>query len=243
MGKSKEQRKKKCGIIMPLAVQKFGAFEYSEDYWSSLLRFLKDAIRAAGYEAVPVWEDAVNATITKRIVKNIESVDLSICVVSSFNPNVMIELGMRLFANKPVLVLIDENTSVAPFDIKDLEYYKIPSRPLYSQYSEIKKKISEFLKKMSMEEYKNFKDNFSSDNPTSVLGSNVDKKMLEVSDVAGPLNSDLSGLMNSRHPDGYLGPKYCGPTGPAPIFGTNSVDLSTVGWRDGALPEGEEAKK
>lgn len=244
MRKSKKTgTKKTCGIMMPLAPQKFASFEYSEEYWESMLMFLRDAIREAGYEPVPVWEDAANATVTKRIVENIRSVNLSVCVVSSFNPNVMIELGMRLFAGLPVLVLLDGNTSVAPFDIKDLEYYKIPTRPLYAQYPEIKKKIAEFLEKMSRDDYKNFKDNFSSDSSAPDREKYMGEKLTEISADVKSLRNDLSGLTTSRNPDGYVGPTYHGPTGPTPFCGSVPVAMPDVSWLDGVLPNTKDAGK
>lgn len=207
----------KCGIIMPIAPQKFGAVEYSKEYWESMLRFLQDAIREAGYEPTPVWFDDNNSTVTRRIVENISSLPLAVCVISSFNPNVMIELGMRLNANKPVLVMLDENTASAPFDIKDLEYYPYPTRPLYAQYPSIKQAICEFLSKMVQPGYKNFKDTFSA--PVQDEDSGMKKSLEKISDSVASLRNDLSGILNTRSGSFYPGPEYLGPTGPSPVFG------------------------
>lgn len=228
-----DSEKIKCGIMMPIALQKFGAVEYSKEYWESMLRFLEDAIKEAGYEPTPVWADDNNSTVTRRIVDNIASLPLAVCVVSSFNPNVMIELGMRLNANKPVLVLLDENTASAPFDIKDLEYYPYPTRPLYTQYVVIKKAIAEFLKKMAKPGYRNFKDNFSD----SVLNENVDmqKSLEKISDGVASLKNDLSGLLVQRQGGFYSGPEYLGPTGPAPV-----VDYAACVPGFGAVIAGDE---
>ena len=219
MGDVAEVEKVKCGIMMPIAPQKFGAFEYSKDYWESMLLFLKDAIIEAGYSPIPVWSDDLNSTVTSRIVKNIAELPLAVCVVSSFNPNVMIELGMRLNAAKPVLVLLDENTASAPFDIKDLEYYQYPTRPLYAQYPAIKRVLAEFLKKMAQPGYKNFKDNFSTTVAVASETGEMKRSLEKISDGVASLKNDLSGLLRTRQEFLYPGPEYLGPTGPSPVFG------------------------
>lgn len=161
--KSKQKRKqakKICGIIMPISLQRYGEVDYPPEYWNSLLLFLSDAIREAGYDPVPVWKDESLSSITPRIVKNISEFPLAVCVISALNPNVMMELGMRLCFNKPVLIIFDDQIVSLPFDIKDLESYQIPSHPIYSQYPEIKREIADRLQEMDARGYKTFMDNF-----------------------------------------------------------------------------------
>lgn len=146
----------KCGIIMPIFEQAYAGKEYSCEYWGSLKQFLCDAIKFAGFEPQPMWEDPNESSITPRIVTNIKSCPLAICVISACNPNVIIELGMRLFADKPILVVYDESIRRLPFDINDLEAYKIPYRPLYADYSHIKDEIKKRLCQMAQPDYKTY---------------------------------------------------------------------------------------
>ena len=217
MAKNKKQAMKKCGIIMPISLQRFGTIEYPPEYWNSMLGFLKDAIAKAGYEPVPMWEDASNSSITPRIVKNVMEVPLAVCVISAFNPNVMMELGMRLCSKKPVLVLFDENISSIPFDIKDLEAYQIPSHPIYNQYPSISKEISGFLHKMDNPEYKPFLDNFSL---TTKAWDGVEKESshkLSVQDEKlRALERRIASLESEQRTISIL--SHNGPTGPSPTI-------------------------
>ena len=149
-------QKLSCGIIMPISGIMFSGHDYSATYWKSMLDFLESAIREAGYEPKRMWEDASESTITPRIVRNINECDLAICVISTHNPNVMIELGMRLFADKPVLVMFDENVSKLPFDINDLDSLKMAYRPLYSDYPQLKRSIKDRLENMARPEFKTY---------------------------------------------------------------------------------------
>ena len=150
------KQRMKCGIIMPISEQAYSGLEYSCAYWASLRQFLCDAIKFAGFEPQPMWEDSSESSITPRIVGNIKSCPLALCVISACNPNVMIELGMRLFADKPILVVYDESIRRLPFDINDLEAYKIPYRPLYADYSHIKDEIKKRLCQMAQPDYKTY---------------------------------------------------------------------------------------
>ena len=229
--KKKRGQVKKCGIIMPISIQQFGQYKYPMEYWSSLLAFLKDTIKKAGYEAVPMWEDETISSITPRIVKNIMEVPLAICVISAFNPNVMMELGMRLCCNKPVLVIMDENISSIPFDIKDVEAYQIPSHPIYSQYEPISKKIQEYLHKMDNPGYKAFLDNFSLQPPK--LGLDSVPEVLNDGEQA-PFEvklKKLEGRVAMLEAEKFVAmpENTIGPTGPSPVAEAPTL-AAEVGW-------------
>ena len=51
-----------------------------------------------------------------EIIKNIEIADLVICDMSTLNPNVFFELGIRTALNKPVCLIKDDVTPKIPFD-------------------------------------------------------------------------------------------------------------------------------
>ena len=212
---------------MPISFQRYGQIDYPPEYWNSMLVFLRDSITKAGYEPVPMWEDPASSSITPRIVGNIAKVPLAVCVISSFNPNVMMELGMRLCCNKPVLVIFDEHITNLPFDIKDLEAYQIPSHPIYSQYPSIGEKIGEFLHKMDNPGYKSFLDNFNVSKLGTLSGGGKQNNADEINERK-LLN--LENRVNFLEAELHLGPvsEQRGPTGPSPI--TDGFEKTGCNW-------------
>lgn len=127
---SKDAEKPICGIIMPISECVNNGVTYTESHWASLRLFLEDAICESGCEPHAVWEGFDQSVIHSRIVNNIADFPLMICVICGSNVNVMIELGLRLMTDKPVLVIYEENTR-PPFDVNVLEMFSIPLNPDY----------------------------------------------------------------------------------------------------------------
>ena len=119
-------QKPTCGIIMPISACTSNGIEYSAEHWQSVRTFLEDAIKEAGCEPKAVWEGEDQSIIHGRIVNNIAEFPLMICVVCGCNNNVMIELGLRLMTDKPVLVIADDNYKI-PFDVNVLEMIVMPT--------------------------------------------------------------------------------------------------------------------
>src|SRR5207302_931691 len=61
--------------------------------------------------------------MTAEIIKNLESADMVLCDISTWNPNVFFELGIRTALNKPVCIVKDAKTERPPFDIAGLNYH------------------------------------------------------------------------------------------------------------------------
>jgi hypothetical protein len=59
-----------------------------------------------------------------EIIKNIEIADLVICDMSTLNPNVFFELGIRTALNKPVCLIKDDVTPKIPFDTSIINNHK-----------------------------------------------------------------------------------------------------------------------
>ena len=82
------------------------------------------ACELAGFKAVRA-DDIINTNyIAIDIIKRIIESDMAICDLSSQNPNVLYELGIRQAFNKPVTLIKDHNTKRI-FDIqgfRDFEY-------------------------------------------------------------------------------------------------------------------------
>ena len=141
-----------CGIIMPISECTNKGVTYSAAHWESMKLFLEDAIRESGYEPKAVWEGIEQSVIHSRIVNNIADFPLMICVICGSNVNVMIELGLRLMTDKPVLVIYEEGTQ-PPFDVNVLQMFGMPINPDYKDYQYLKKQIKEVLPKMRSEEH------------------------------------------------------------------------------------------
>ena len=112
---------KRCGLIMPISA----SANHSAEHWASVQSLLHRGIKKAGFTPANVWE-GVNDRISKRIVTNIFRDDIVVADISDLNPNVMLELGLRLASKKPTIIVFD-NISRIPFDIADVEAIRYPS--------------------------------------------------------------------------------------------------------------------
>lgn len=125
--------KKKCGIIMPIAPNP----DYPTEHWKEVLLILSEAISQTEFEPRLVSDDVAIGLIHDRIVNNIYSDDIVVCDVSSKNPNVMFELGMRLAFDKPTIIIKDEKTGYS-FDTGVIEHINYPSSLRFNQIVEFK---------------------------------------------------------------------------------------------------------
>lgn len=112
---------KECFIIMPISNNE----NYSEGHFNRVYNHLIiPACELAGFKAVRA-DDIINTNyIAIDIIKRIIESDMAICDLSSQNPNVLYELGIRQAFNKPVTLIKDRNTNRI-FDIqgfRDFEY-------------------------------------------------------------------------------------------------------------------------
>lgn len=128
--------KSKCGIIMPISEHP----DYSPSHWKDVLSILTEAIKETQFESRLVSDDVAIGLIHERIVNNIYNDDIVICDVSSKNPNVMFELGMRLAFDKPTIIIKDERTGYS-FDTGVIEHISYPSSLRFSQIVEFKQEL------------------------------------------------------------------------------------------------------
>lgn len=114
-------KKKECFIIMPISDNP----NYEKGHFTRVFHHLiKPACNLAGFEAIRA-DDVVNTNyIALDIIKRTVESEMAICDLSSSNPNVLYELGIRQAFNKPVTLLKDLKSSRI-FDIqgfRDFEY-------------------------------------------------------------------------------------------------------------------------
>ncbi len=110
-----------CGIIMPIS----GAEDCSAEHWSQVKEILSRSIIKANLTPKMVNESEEVAIIHRNIVHNIYHNPIVVCDVSHRNPNVMLELGMRLAFGKHVVIVKDDRTSM-PFDAGVIEFIQYP---------------------------------------------------------------------------------------------------------------------
>lgn len=109
-----------CGLIMPISA----TANHDEKHWAAVQKLLHRGIRKAGLEPANVWE-GVNDRISKRIVSNIFREIIVVADISDLNPNVMLELGLRLASKKPTVIVFEKGGGI-PFDIADVGAISYP---------------------------------------------------------------------------------------------------------------------
>ncbi len=136
-----DKQNERCGIIMPIS----SLDGCDEGHWANVLAILSDAIRIADYEPNLVSAADDIGVIQKRIVQNIYQNPIVVCDVSGKNPNVMLELGMRLAFDKPVIIVKDDKTSYS-FDTSPIEHLSYPRDLRYHTIVEFKDSLARKIK-------------------------------------------------------------------------------------------------
>jgi hypothetical protein len=95
---------------------------YDSDHLTVVYDYLiKPAIEKAGFEPTRADKSHRTELIVFDIYRQIIESEMVLCDISSKNPNVMYELGIRHALDLPVTVIKDDKTSDI-FDIKDIRY-------------------------------------------------------------------------------------------------------------------------
>jgi hypothetical protein len=92
-----------CGIIMPIS----GSSEYPAEHWIDVKFIFEEAIRDAGLTPNLVSSADEVRVIHSTIVSNIYNNPVVVCDISSRNPNVMFELGLRLAFDRATIIVKD----------------------------------------------------------------------------------------------------------------------------------------
>ena len=190
-----EKEKPICGLIMPIG----GMPGYDVGHWSEVRTVLDRAILGAEMRPQPVWEGGVADIIHDRIVSNLFENPVIVCDVSGLNPNVMLELGMRLSFAKPTIIVTDD-IDVLPFDTKIIEHLSYP-KDLHLLKTErfiadLSTKVMEVMQADEAETYRPFIKNFGRISPGS-LGSDRQPADL-ILDRLDRLSAELRGLRRDQ---------------------------------------------
>lgn len=126
---SSPKRKFRCFVIMPFTVRENDLAKYHNDtnHWNEVYHGLvKPAVEKAGLYCDRNDEDVSTRLITDKIWQKIETSEIVLCDLSSYNPNVFLELGWTLRANKKFILIKDNHTEFS-FDLHQLFTFEYSS--------------------------------------------------------------------------------------------------------------------
>ena len=134
-----EEEKKTCFIMMPIS----DVEGYEKGHFSRIYDYLiKPACDTAGFQPVRADDTSKANFIVIDILKQILECDMAICDLSSRNPNVFYELGIRQACNKKTILIKDFRTQM-PFDIAGIRTINYNEN---LRIDEVKKSIPEIVK-------------------------------------------------------------------------------------------------
>lgn len=117
----------RCFMAMPVTTRPDDAARFSDpDHWTHVMESLFErAIALAGFE--PVRPVALGShLIHGEIIRQLSTAELVLVDLSTHNPNVFFELGVRTSLNLPVALVRDEHTDL-PFDTAGINTYTYDS--------------------------------------------------------------------------------------------------------------------
>ncbi len=136
------KKQPECFVIMPFTTPD----GYEADHFNKIYEQLfKPAIEKAGYKPHRVDEDNASNTIQSKIIRRLIDAPMVLCDLSTRNPNVLYELGMRHAFDKPVL-LVQEKDTQRIFDISGIATVDYRSSRLYDEIIEDQNLIAKALK-------------------------------------------------------------------------------------------------
>lgn len=139
--KVEETQKQKVGIVMPISETS----GYLPGHWNDVLSIIKEVVGNLDLECDLVSENNEVGLIQKDIIRNLYLCDLIICDVSSKNPNVMFELGIRLTFDKPTIIIKDDSTSYT-FDISTIRHINYRKDLRYTDIEDFKNTLSKTIR-------------------------------------------------------------------------------------------------
>lgn len=171
-----------CGLIMPISSNEGG----SSEHWRQVRSIICDSLKETDLIVKMVSEsDEVNV-IHNNIVTNVYTNDIVICDVSSRNPNVMFELGMRLAFDRPVVIIKDRETPYT-FDVGNIYHLEYPRSLNYSEILVFQKDLREktllTLEASQKTGYSPFLSNYKIQKVTSIETEFVGKEEFMISSM------------------------------------------------------------
>ncbi|WP_339794966.1 hypothetical protein [uncultured Imperialibacter sp.] len=224
----KESKTKKCGLVMPIA----DTDGYPAAHWQDVQSILKDVGSGLGYDIDLVSNDSASGLIHERIVQNLYFNEMAICDVSSKNPNVMFELGMRLAFDMPTIVIKDELTDYT-FDAGVIEHLYYPSSLHYHKIQQFKEALSKKIigtqKASSQKDYSPFLKTFGRLIPKQINQSEVGVSEYLTNQI-GELSERIAEMSRTMYSVNAVPQSYrvVGKTESKVMSGTRSLDTEDI---------------
>lgn len=137
----KKEENKNCFVIMPIS----DCEGYEEGHFLHVYNdIIKPAIDKTEYMAIRADEVKETNFIHLDILKKLIEAPIAVCDLSTRNPNVLFELGIRQAFDKPV-VLIQEKGTPKIFDIAPLRYLEYSKDMKYHEVLESQKQLQESI--------------------------------------------------------------------------------------------------
>lgn len=119
--------KKKCFVIMPFTENE----PYPKGHFNKIYeQIFVPAIQEAGYDVRRADENKLSHSIIQDIYKQLTTCEMVVCDLSSGNPNVLYELGIRHSFDLPVVLLKDDITDFI-FDVAGIKTIQYSNERLY----------------------------------------------------------------------------------------------------------------
>ena len=132
---------KDCFVIMPIA----DCDGYEKGHFAHVYDdIIKPAIDKTEFNAIRADEVKETNFIHLDILKKLIDAPIAVCDLSTRNPNVLFELGIRQAFDKPV-VLIQEKGTPTIFDIAPLRYLEYSKEMKYHEVLESQKSLQEAI--------------------------------------------------------------------------------------------------
>ena len=132
---------KNCFVIMPIA----DCDGYEKGHFAHVYDdIIKPAIDKKEFTAIRADEVKETNFIHLDILKKLIDAPIAVCDLSTRNPNVLFELGIRQAFDKPV-VLIQEKGTPKIFDIAPLRYLEYSKEMKYHEVLESQKSLQEAI--------------------------------------------------------------------------------------------------
>lgn len=139
---SEENKTKTCFVIMPISDQpKYPAGHFDKIYEQIIV----PAVKEAEFEPIRADSNQICDSIMQKILKNLVECDMAICDLSSRNPNVMYELGIRQAYGKKV-VLVQDDVTDKIFDVAGIKTVFYKRDRLYENVIKAKDDIANAIK-------------------------------------------------------------------------------------------------
>ena len=132
---------KDCFVIMPIA----DCDGYEKGHFTHVYNdIIKPAIAKTDFMAIRADEVKETNLIHLDILKKLIDAPMAVCDLSTRNPNVLFELGIRQAFDKPV-VLIQEKGTPKIFDIAPLRYLEYSKEMKYHEVLDSQQKLQEAI--------------------------------------------------------------------------------------------------